>query len=391
MSPLHSKNFRVHNFPSYELGIIAQEVISARQAGRDIIDLGHFNPDLPPPVAAVNKLVSAALLPHNYRYSASQGISKLRHTFATWYQKRFGVELDPEREVAVTLGTKEGLAHMLLATLSPGDAVILPTPAYPIHRAAISIAGAVAMPVALAPNEFFERLAITISQSSPRPKMLVLSFPHNPTTQTVQPEFFERVVAFAAEHELMIVHDFAYAECAFDDYRAPSFLQASGAKEWGVEFYSLSKGFSLPGWRLGFCVGNELMIGALKKIKSNLDSGAFQPLQIAAISVLEQWRPIVEETVTIYRSRRDALVDGLNEIDWSTTAPQATPFVWTKVPPVLAKQSGFQLAHQLLSECNVAVCPGVGFDPSAEGYVRFSLAEPENRIRQAVRAIGELL
>ncbi|MCL4153334.1 UNVERIFIED_CONTAM: hypothetical protein GTU68_058787 [Idotea baltica] len=383
--------FRIANLPPYPLGDIAESVRDARLEGRDIIDLSQLNPDLKPPPVAVDKLVQATLQPHNHRYSSSQGISAIRQSVAAWYQARYGVQVCADSEVVATLGTKEGLAHLLLAVLSPGETALVPTPSYPMHTAAVFLAGASVTGFQLFnSNDFFERLEKAWSQSWPRARVLIVSFPHNPTTTTVSKSFFERLVPFCKEREIYIIHDFAYADLSYGETKAPSILSVEGAKDIAVESYSLSKGMGLAGWRVGFFLGNPQLISALKRIKSYLDFGAFQPLQIAVSELLSRPKSEIDEIVTEthsqYESRLETLSRGLAELGWEFSAPQATLFVWARIPTQYRKLGSLAMTKKLL-EAGVAVCPGEGFDPDARDFVRFSVTEPEQRIRLALEAM----
>lgn len=402
--------FYIHQLPPYPLGDIAQAVRTARAAGRDIIDLSQVNPDLGPPGFAVDSLVQACLQPHNHRYSSSQGITRLREGIAKWYAHRHGVELAVDSEVVATMGTKEGLSHLLLAVASPRDNILVPTPSYPIHTSAVFIAGAgfVGLPLfssnELAASEgytltdkssdFFERLSLAYNRTWPRPKLMVVSFPHNPTTTVVTLSFFERLVEFALAQRMYIVHDFAYADIAFDGTRPPSILKVPGAREVAVECYSLSKGMGIPGWRIGFCLGNRELVGALKKIKSYLDFGIYQPLQIAAAQMLSQperlEREAIGEVVTTYQSRRDLLYHGLQALGWECAMPSASVFIWARIPERFRKEGSLKLSYRLLEETGIAVCPGAGFDVGADEFVRFALVERETRLRIALEHLSKL-
>lgn len=383
---------RMMRLPPYILGIVNQLKMEARQRGEDIIDLGMGNPDLPTPKHIVNKLIEAAKNPRNHRYSASKGIYKLRVAITDWYRKRFDVDLDPESESVVTIGAKEGIGHLALATLGPGDAVLVPDPTYPIHAYSVVIAGGDLRSVPLGGDgDFFQQLLTATKQTWPQPKMLIISFPHNPTTKVVDLSFFENLVAFAKDHHLMIVHDLAYGDIVFDGYRAPSLLQVKGAKDVGVEFFSLSKSYNMPGWRVGFAVGNGGMLAALARLKSYLDYGVFQPIQIAAIIALNENQDCVRETAEIYRMRRDALIHGLKRVGWEIEKPKGTMFVWAEIPKPFKKMGSIDFSKLLLKEGKVAVSPGVGFGEYGEGYVRFALVENEARIKQAVKGIQNVL
>ena len=383
---------RMTRLPPYIFGIVNQLKMDARRRGEDIIDLGMGNPDLPTPKHIVNKLIEAVKNPRNHRYSASKGIYKLRLAVTDWYRKRYDVELDPETESVITIGAKEGLSHLALATLGPGDVVLVPDPTYPIHAYSVVIAGGDLRSVPLMNNgDFFERLLEATKQTWPHPKMLILSFPHNPTTQVVDLSFFENLVEFAKEHRLMVVHDLAYADLVFDGYRAPSFLQVKGAKDIGVEFFSLSKSYNMPGWRVGCAAGNAEMLAALARLKSYFDYGIFQPIQIAAIIALNEDQSCVKEIAEEYRKRRDTLVNGLKRVGWEIEKPKATMFVWAGIPEPFKKMGSVDFSKFLLREGKVAVSPGIGFGECGEGFVRFALVENEARIKQAVKGIGKAL
>jgi alanine-synthesizing transaminase len=350
------------------------------------------NPDQATPPHIVEKLIEAARKGKNHKYSASRGITRLRHAISAWYGQHYNVDIDPETEAIVTLGVKEGLSHLVLAMLGPGDVVLTPTPTYPIHMYSVIIAGGEVRGVELRPtDDFFENLTRAYRQSQPRPKALIISFPHNPTTSVVDLEFFKKVVAFAREHDLYVIHDLAYADIVFDGYRAPSLLQVPEAKDIGVEFYSLSKSYNMPGWRVGFCVGNKEIIGALTKIKSYLDYGMFQPVQIASIIALTGPQDCVQTIVKQYESRRNALVSGLNRIGWRVDYPRATMFVWARIPAAYAGMGSLEFSKFLLREGKVAVSPGIGFGEGGDEYVRFALVENEHRTHQAIRGIKTAL
>ena len=384
--------YRISRLPPYVLGIIRDLTIEARRRGEDIIDLGMGNPDLATPKHIVSKLVEAARNPRNHRYSVSRGIRKLRVAMADWYKRKYDVDIDPDEEVVVTMGAKEGIGHLVLATISQGEIVFVPTPAYPIHPYSVVIAGGDLRTVPLLPKEeFFNRLNIAAKTTWPRPRMLIISFPNNPTTEVVDLSFFEKIVAFANEHDLMIVHDLAYADLVFDGYKAPSFLQAGGAKDVGVEFYSLSKSYSMPGWRVGFAVGNRKMINALARIKSYFDYGMFQPIQIASIIALNDGDADVQAINEIYKKRRDVLCNGLNKSGWIVEKPKGTMFVWAKIPEEFSSMDSIEFSKTILKEAKVAISPGTGFGECGEGYVRFALIENEHRIKQAVKGIKTFL
>ena len=384
--------YRIKRLPPYVFAVVNDLKTKARARGEDIIDLGMGNPDQGTPKHIVAKLVEAAQNPRNHRYSASRGITRLRVAITKWYRDRYGVELDPETEAIVTIGAKEGLAHLALAVLQPGDGALVPNPTYPIHSYSVVIADGDLRSVPLVPGEdFFSRLQETARLAWPKAKLLILSFPHNPTTQVVDRGFFEKVVAFAREHRLMVVHDFAYADLCYDGYRAPSFLEVPGAKDVGVELFSLTKSYNMPGWRLGFVCGNARMIHALARIKSYLDYGVFQPIQIAGIIALEGDQRCVWDIAEVYRKRRDVLVDGLQKQGWNVPKPQGTMFVWAPVPEPFRAMGSLEFAKLLIQEAKVAVSPGIGFGEYGEGYVRFALVENEQRIRQALRGLKSLI
>ena len=384
--------YRIKRLPPYVFTIVDKMKMEARHRGEDIIDLGMGNPDQATPKHIVDKLVEKAQTGRNHRYSASAGIPKLREAICEWYKRRYDVDLDPGSEAVVTIGAKEGISHLALATIAPGDQVLVPTPSYPIHSYCVVIAGGDLRTIPLlGEGDFFERLEKAVLESWPRPKMLIISFPHNPTTETVDLDFFTKVVAFARENDIMVVHDLAYADLVFDGYKAPSLLQVPGAKEVGVEFFSLSKSYNMPGWRVGFCVGNPRMIDALRRIKSYLDYGIFQPIQIAAVIALKGPQKCVSEIVELYRSRRDTLVDGLNRAGWPIEKPKATMFVWAPLPERFVKKGSLAFCQYLLKEAKVAVSPGIGFGQGGDEYVRFSLIENDHRTRQAIRGIKKAL
>jgi len=382
---------RIKRLPPYIFAIVDDLKMKARRRGDDIIDLGMGNPDLATPPHIVEKLIEAVKNPRNHRYSASRGIYKLRVAIASWYSKNYGVEVDPDSETIVTLGAKEGIAHLALATLGPGDVVFVPTPAYPIHPYSVIIAGGDLRSIPLIKGrDFFEDLQNAMRQTWPKPKMLIISFPHNPTTWVVELDFFEKIVAFARANDLMVVHDLAYADLVFDGYKAPSFLQVPGAKDVGLEFFTLSKSYSMPGWRVGFGVGNRKMISALGRIKSYLDYGIFQPIQIAAIIALNEDQSCVEEIRKIYQERRDALVDGLRRAGWRIDKPKATMFVWGEIPEKFKEMGSLEFSKLVLQVGKVAVSPGIGFGEYSDDHVRFALVENTQRIKQAVKGIKKL-
>ncbi|MDH5587861.1 MAG: aminotransferase class I/II-fold pyridoxal phosphate-dependent enzyme [Nitrospirota bacterium] len=384
--------YRIQRLPGYVFNQVQELKLQARKRGEDIIDMGMGNPDQPTPPHIVDKLIEAAKIGRNHRYSASRGITKLRHAICDWYQRNYEVSLDPETEAIVTLGVKEGLAHLATAIVGPGDVVLAPTPTYPIHMYSVIIAGGEVRGVELGPDtDFFENLTRAFKQTQPAPVALILSFPHNPTTQVVDLGFFKKVVEFALEHEVWVIHDLAYADLVFDGYRAPSLLQIPEAKKIGVEFYSLSKSYNMPGWRVGFCVGNPELIGALTRVKSYLDYGMFQPVQIASILALNGPQDCVKEIVARYEERRNALVRGLNRIGWPIDYPRATMFAWAKIPPKYVGMGSLEFSKLLLRDAKVAVSPGIGFGEGGNDYVRFALVENEHRIFQAVRGIRQAL
>lgn len=393
LSSIHKEAFhRVKRLPPYVFAIVNELKHQARKRGEDIVDLGMGNPDLPTPRHIVQKVIEATRNPRNHRYSASRGIAKLRLAICDWYRRRYDVELDPETEAIVTMGAKEGLAHLALAVIGPGDVVLSPNPTYPIHPYSAIIAGGDVRSIPLSPErDFFEDLATAVKLTWPQPKMLILSFPHNPTTQVVDLEFFQKVVDFAKDHGLMVVHDFAYADLCFDGYRAPSFMQAKGAKEVGIEFFSMSKSYSMAGWRVGFAVGNPDLIHALTRIKSYLDYGIFQPIQIAAIIALNGDQECVQEIVKTYERRRDTLIAGLARAGWQVDKPKGTMFVWARIPEPFRSMGSLEFSKFLLEKGKVAVSPGIGFGEYGDEYVRFALVENQHRINQAVRGIKRAL
>ncbi len=382
---------RITRLPPYVFASVDELKIEARRRGDDIIDFGMGNPDLATPPHIVEKLVEATTNPRNHRYSASRGITRLRTAIADWYGRRYDVNIDPEEEAIVTIGVKEGLSHLALAITNPGDLVMVPIPTYPIHTYAMVLANGNVVHVPLSQGyDFFENMTDIIRPIWPRPKILVLSFPHNPTTVCVDLDFFEKVVAFAKEYNLIVVHDFAYADLGFDGYEPPSILQVKGAKDVSVEFFSLSKSYSMSGWRIGFSVGNRELIGALRRIKSYLDYGAFQPIQIASIIALNGSQDCVEEIRQIYQSRRDVLCNGLERIGWPVQKPMGTMFVWAEIPPAYKEMGSLEFSKFLLKETEVAVSPGIGFGELGDGHVRFALVENEHRTRQALRNLRSL-
>jgi alanine-synthesizing transaminase len=378
---------RIADLPPYVFAVVDQLKRELRREGRDVIDLGFGNPDIPSPEIAVEKLREAALNPRNHRYSVSRGIEQLRRAVAEHYERSFGVALDPETQIAATIGAKEGLAHLMWVLVEPGDAVVVPTPAYPIHLVAPRLAGAtVERPAADGGID-----AIEDAVRSVRPRAVVVSFPHNPTTAVATADELQRLVDLAREHEFVLIHDFAYADVAFDGHRPPSALAADGAAECAVELYSLTKSFSMAGWRVGFTIGNAEVVAALAKLKSYLDYGTFQPIQIAATVTLRQAHEYPAEVCEIYRRRRDVLCEGLGRAGWHVEPPRGTMFVWAPLPERFAELGSLEVALKLAREAHVAVSPGIGFGDGGDGHVRFALVENEQRIRQATRAIRRLL
>ena len=395
---------RLDRLPPYVFATVNELKMKERRTGKDIIDLGMGNPDLATPDHIVEKLVEASRKSQNHRYSASMGITKLRKAIASWYRRRFEVDIDPDTEAIVTIGVKEGLSHLVLVTIRPGDVVFTPTPTYPIHPYSAIISGGDVRGIPMGPGQdFFDNLLHATRQTWPKPKVLIICFPHNPTTEVVDLAFFEKMVDFAKEHDILVVHDFAYADLVFDDYRAPSFLQAKGAKDVGVEFFSLSKSYSMAGWRVGFCVGNREVVAALRRIKSYLDYGIFQPIQIAsiiALSGLEEaddknnltgQQDCVKEIVDTYRGRRDTLITGLERVGWKIPAPKATMFVWARIPDQYLHMGSVEFSKYLIREAQVAVSPGRGFGEYGDEFVRFALIENQMRINQAVRGIRKIM
>jgi alanine-synthesizing transaminase len=383
---------RITGLPPYVFTIIDGLKVEARRAGIDVIDLGFGNPDIPSPALAVDKLCEAAQNTRNHRYSASKGIPKLRQALADLYQRRFGVALDPEREVIATIGAKEGFSHLMWVLLGPGDAALVPSPSYPIHIFAPLFAGASAREIPMSTDgNFIERVREAYEYSWPKPRVIVLSFPHNPTTATVDLDFFQEVVDFAREHEVIVVHDNAYAELGYDGFEPPSILQAEGAKECAVELYSLTKSFSMAGWRMAFLAGNAEVVQALAKLKSYLDYGSFQPIQIAATVTMNEAVDFPREVQAVYQGRRDVLIDGLHRIGWEVPRPRGSMFAWAPIPEPYREMGSVEFASMLVREAQVALSPGVGFGPGGEGYVRFALIENEQRTQQALRNLKRSL
>lgn len=399
---------RIQRLPPYVFNIVGELKAAARARGEDIIDFSMGNPDQPTPKHIVDKLVEASVRgtdsdyvrpelidedgTHTHRYSLSKGVPRLRRAMARWYKTRYDVDLNPDSEVIATIGSKEGLAHLAFATLAQGDVVLVPNPAYPIHPYGVVLAGADVRHVRFTPEvDFFEELERAVKETWPAPKMLILNFPGNPTAQCVDLAFFEKAVAFCREHEIWLVHDLAYADIVFDGYKAPSVMQVPGAKDVAVEFFTLSKSYNMPGWRVGFMVGNPTLVNALARIKSYLDYGMFTPIQVAAIAALEGPQDCVAEICEMYRKRRDVLCDALNAAGWQVERPKATMFVWAKIPEAFRHLGSIEFSKLLLSEAKVAVSPGIGFGEYGDDHVRFALIENEHRTRQAVRGIRKLL
>jgi alanine-synthesizing transaminase len=382
---------RIEMLPPYVFNIVNQLKMEYRHQGEDIIDLGMGNPDMPTPPHIVKKLCEAAAKGKNHRYSVSRGIYKLRLGICNWYKRNYDVDLDPDTEAIATIGSKEGLTHLMLAILNPGDLAMVPNPSYPIHRYSVVIAGGnvINVPMTLH-TDLMENIESAYRETWIKPKLLILNFPHNPTTTVVDLAFFEKVVKFAKENDLMVVQDLAYADLVFDGYKAPSIMQVPGAKDVAVELFTLSKSYNMPGWRMGFCVGNKEMINALTRIKSYLDYGTFNPIQIAATVALDGPQQCVEEIRQVYQRRRDVLVDGLNKIGWEVTSPKATMFLWAKIPPKYEAMGSLEFTKLLLAKCKVAVSPGIGFGEFGDSYLRLSLVENEKRIRQAIRGFKTL-
>jgi alanine-synthesizing transaminase len=383
---------RIERLPKYVFNITKDMTVAARARGEDIIDFAMGNPDQPTPQHIVDKLVEVAQRKDTHRYSLSKGIPRLRQAICNWYQRRYAVHLNPETEAISTIGSKEGLAHLALAIINPGDVALVPNPAYPIHPYGFIIAGADIRHVPLTPNvDFFTELTNAIEDCWPKPKVLVLNFPGNPTAQCVELDFFEKVVAIAKQHNIWVIHDLAYADIVFDGYVAPSILQVAGAKDIAVESFTLSKSYNMPGWRVGFMVGNPTLIHALGRMKSYLDYGTFTPIQVAAVTALEDDQQCVRDISEMYRQRRDVLCDGLNAAGWAVEKPKATMFVWAQIPKAYRAMGSLEFAKKLLIEAKVAVSPGIGFGHHGDDHVRFSLIENEQRTRQAIRGIKAML
>ncbi len=383
---------RINRLPPYVFNIVNELKMEARHRGEDVIDFGMGNPDQPTPKHIVDKLVEASQRDDTHGYSMSRGIPRLRRAICNWYKTRYDVDLDPESEAIVTLGSKEGLAHLAMAVVDHGDAVLVPNPAYPIHPYGFVLAGADVRHVPIGPGiDFFEELQKSLRDNWPKPKILLINFPSNPTSQCVDLEFFSKIIEIAKEHKIWVVQDLAYADIVFDGYTAPSILQVSGAKDIAVEFFSMSKSYNMPGWRVGFMVGNPTLVKALSRIKSYLDYGTFTPIQVAAITALEEDQQCVAEIRDMYCKRRDVLCDGLNSIGWEVEKPQATMFVWAPIPDQYKEMGSLEFSKKLLVDAKVAVSPGIGFGSYGDSFVRFALIENEHRTRQAIRSIRAML
>lgn len=383
---------RIERFPPYVFAVVNDMKAAARREGEDIIDLGMGNPDIPTPEPIVQKMIEAVQIGRNHRYSTSRGLPKLRQAIVDWYERNYGVVLDPDTEAMSTIGAKEGISHLMWVLLGPGDTVLVPEPTYPIHTYAPMLAGAGVQQVALSLGaDFFSDLTAAYDHTSPRPRVIIVSFPHNPTTAIVDQEFFSRLVHFAKDRDVILVHDLAYADLVFDAERAPSMLQIPGAKDVGVELFSMSKSYSMPGWRLAFCCGNAEIIAALGRLKTYLDYGVFQPIQIAGIIALNEVTEAPKQIREIYRERRDALVAGLVRASWEIATPPATMFAWAPIPEPFLPMGSLEFAKHLLTKAKVAVSPGLGFGKAGDGYVRFALVENEQRIKQATRGIKGVL
>jgi alanine-synthesizing transaminase len=390
-TPLKDVFPRINRLPPYVFNIVNELKAQARARGEDIIDFGMGNPDQPTPQHIVDKLVEVAQRKDTHRYSMSRGIPRLRRAITNWYARRYNVELDYEKEAIVTIGSKEGLAHLALAVVEPGDSVLVPNPAYPIHPYGFVIAGADIRHVPLIEGvDFFAELEKSITDTWPRPKMLVLNFPANPTAQCVDLEFFERVIAIAKEHDIWVLHDLAYADIVFDGYVAPSILQVPGAKDIAIESFTLSKSYNMPGWRVGFMCGNPVLISALARMKSYLDYGTFTPIQVAAITALEESQDCVQEICDMYRERRDVMCEGLESIGWKVQKPKGSMFIWAKIPEPYLHMGSLEFCKKLIADAKVAVAPGIGFGQYGDDHVRIALIENPHRTRQAIRGIKEM-
>ena len=382
---------RIKRLPPYVFNITGELKMAARRRGEDIIDMSMGNPDQPTPQHITDKLVEAALRENTHGYSISKGIPRLRKAICDWYQRRYDVSFDPESEAIVTIGSKEGLAHLMLATLDRGDTVLVPNPSYPIHIYGAIIAGADIRSVRMTPDvDFFEELERGIKECTPKPKMMILGFPSNPTARCVELEFFERVIALAKQHDILVVHDLAYADIVFDGWQAPSIMQVPGARDVAVEFFTMSKSYNMAGWRVGYMVGNKELVSALARIKSYHDYGTFTPIQVASIIALDGDQACVEEVRAMYQTRRDVLAKGLHEAGWMVEVPKASMYIWAKIPEAYASMGALEFAKKLLADARVAVSPGVGFGEYGDDHVRFALIENEERTRQAVRGIKDM-
>jgi alanine-synthesizing transaminase len=382
---------RIKRLPPYVFNITNELKMNARRRGEDVIDLSMGNPDGPTPQHIVDKLVEAAQRQDTHGYSVSKGIPRLRRAISTWYQRRYGVELDPDAEAIVTIGSKEGLAHLMLACLERGDTVLVPNPSYPIHIYGAIIAGADIRSVRMTPGvDFFAELERAIRELTPKPKMLVIGFPSNPTAQCVELDFFERIVALARQHNILVVHDLAYADIVFDSYKAPSIMQVPGARDVAVEFFTMSKSYNMAGWRIGFMVGNRELVHALARIKSYHDYGSFTPIQVASIVALEGPQDCVETIRKTYQRRRDVMVKGLHDIGWKVEVPRASMYLWAKIPEVYAGLGSIEFTKRLLEGAKIAVAPGIGFGDYGDDHVRIALIENDHRLRQAVRGIRDM-
>jgi alanine-synthesizing transaminase len=383
---------RIDRLPPYVFNVTAELKLAARRRGEDIVDMSMGNPDGATPAHIVAKLIDVCQRPDTHGYSTSKGIPRLRRAISHWYRERYAADIDPDSEAVITIGSKEGLAHLMLATLDRGDTVLVPNPSYPIHIYGAVIAGADIRSVPLSPDiDFFAELERAIRGSYPKPKMIILGFPSNPTAQCVELDFFERVIALARQHDILVVHDLAYADIVFDGWKAPSIMQVPGAKDIAVEFFTLSKSYNMAGWRVGFMVGNRELVSALARIKSYHDYGTFTPLQVAAIAALEGDQQCVKEIVAKYQSRRNVLVKGLHEAGWPVETPKASMYVWAPIPERYRSLGSLEFAKLLLADAKVSVSPGIGFGDYGDGHVRFALIENENRVRQAIRGIKAML
>ena len=388
---INSENFSLlSKLPQYVFSSVNELKYQARSRGEDIIDFGMGNPDQPPPRHIIEKLLESSLQGRNHRYSVSAGLPKLRLAISSWYKRNYNVDLDPEKETIVTIGSKEGLSHLMISLLAPGETVLVPDPCYPIHSFSVLIArGNIKEYDSIKDDQLLENIEKGL-KSEPKPKALIISFPSNPTTQTVDLDFFREIVSLGKKYSVIVIHDFAYADICFDDFKAPSFLQATGAIDVGVESFSLSKSYNMAGWRVGFMCGNREVISALKRVKSYLDYGIFQPIQISAITALNETQDCVNQIRDRYKMRRNRLVDGLNKIGWEIEKPKATMFVWAKIPGKYLDLGSLEFSKKLIKECSVAVSPGIGFGSRGDEYVRFALIENEQRIQQAAKSMKKL-